>query len=284
MLRHTFLHLSGVGPRTERRLWQEGVTTWQEALSHPLPFLARWQREWVREGLAVSLRRLEQGDALFFAQRLPPADRWRLLADFAHQAACLDIETTGLERGRAYITVIGLYDGHRYKAFVRGENLEDFRHEIGRYRLIITYNGLRFDLPFIEAEMGPVLSGLAHLDIMYPLRRLGYRGGLKRVEESTGLARPSGLQGLQGYDAVRLWHLHLRGHRGALPTLVRYNAEDVVALWPLAALAYNELLAQLPVPASAMAVPPRPCLDLPYDRELVEWLLSQPLEGLNARG
>jgi uncharacterized protein len=274
VLRHTFVHLPGVGPRTERRLWLEGITTWEEALSHPLPFLAHWQREWLWQGLDESLWQLERGNALFFAQRLPPGERWRLMADFIHKAACLDIETTGLSAGYAYITVIGLYDGCRYQAFVRGANLERFLEEIGRFRLVITYNGLRFDIPFIEVEMGPVLAGLAHVDIMYPLRRLGYRGGLKRVEEELGVARPGGLQGLQGYDAVRLWHLHQQGHQGALPTLIRYNAEDVVALWPLAALVYNAMAAQLPVPVTPMAVPSRPWLDLPYDPELVEWLLA----------
>lgn len=120
--------------------------------------------------------------------------------------------------------------------------------------------------------MGPVLEGLAHLDIMYPLRRLGYRGGLKGVEVLTGLARPSALQGLGGYDAVRLWRLHQRGHRGALPTLVRYNAEDVVSLLPLAVLVYNEMVCQLPLPVCPLEPPPRPFLDLPYDAELVDWL------------
>jgi hypothetical protein len=168
--------------------------------------------------------------------------------------------------------MIGLCDGWEYKAFVRGKNLHQFSSEIRRYALIITYNGRRFDLPFIQAEMGTVMEGLAHLDIMYPLRRLGYRGGLKGVEQQTGLARPSELQGLNGWDAVRLWHLYQEGHPGALTTLVRYNAEDVAGLLPLATLAYNMLALELPLNAPLVPMPPRSMLDLPYDFELVQRL------------
>ncbi len=274
MLRHTFLHLRGVGPRIESRFWREGVLTWDDALRHPLPWLAPWHRELLWAELEESRRRLAQGDALHFQALLPAVERWRLLADFWGQAACLDIETTGLAWGMNVITVIGIYDGREYRAFVRGHNLHLFPQEVRRYRLIITYNGLRFDVPFIEAEMGPVLAGIAHLDLMYVLRRLGLRGGLKGVEQATGLARPSALQGLSGYHAVLLWQMYRRGHRGALETLVRYNAEDVVGLLPLAAYAYNLMIAPLPLPVAPLPVPERPELCLPYDPALVDWLLE----------
>jgi len=280
VLRHTFLHLRGVGPRTEARFWREGVFTWDEALRHPLPWLGAWQREQARWELAESCRRLALGDALYFQGLLPAGERWRLLADFLPQAVCLDIETTGLYWGANVITVIGLYDGCQYRAFVRGRDLHLFPEAVRRYRLVITYNGQRFDLPFIEAEMGPVLSGLAHLDLMYVLRRLGLRGGLKRVEQVTGLARPSALQGLSGYHALVLWRLHRSGHRGALDTLVRYNAEDVVGLLPLAVLAYNLMAAELPLPLSPLPLPERPDLPLPYDPSLVEWLLEREEEAV----
>lgn len=274
MLRHTFLHLHGVGPRTEARFWREGVLTWEDALRHPLPWLASWHRELLRAELEESCRRLSLGDALHFQALLPAGERWRLLADFWGHVACLDIETTGLAWGFNVITVIGIYDGQEYRAFVRGHNLHLFPREVRRYRLIITYNGQRFDVPFIEAEMGPVLTGIAHLDLMYVLRRLGLRGGLKRVEVATGMARPSALQGLSGYHAVLLWQMYRRGHRGALDTLVRYNAEDVVGLLPLAAYAYNLMTAPLPLSVAPLPVPERPELSLPYDPALVDWLLE----------
>jgi len=72
MLRHTFIHLPGVGPRTEELLWQEGISTWEEALRHPLPFLGPWHRQRIWEGVGNSLYHLERGDASYFANLLPP--------------------------------------------------------------------------------------------------------------------------------------------------------------------------------------------------------------------
>jgi hypothetical protein len=54
--------------------------------------------------------------------------------------------------------------------------------------------------------------------------------------------------------------------------MVRYNAEDVVGLLPLAGLAYNLLSVDFPFGAPSVPMPQRPLLDLPYDLELVESL------------
>jgi hypothetical protein len=272
MLEHTFLHLPGIGHSTERQLWEQGILTWQDALCSSRLFPKRCRVEHLSLGLQESLARLDARDASYFQLRLPSREHWRLFRDFADQAVCLDIETTGLAYDPGYITMIGLYDGREYKAFVRGKNLHQFGREIRRYALVITYNGRRFDLPFIQAEMGPLLEDIASLDIMYALRRLGYWGGLKAVEQQTDLARPLDLQGLSGYDAVLLWRLYRQGNPGALETLIRYNAEDVAVLLPLAALTYNLLARELPFDAQLTPMPVRPDLDLPYDRDLVEWL------------
>jgi uncharacterized protein YprB with RNaseH-like and TPR domain len=279
VLQHTFLHLPGVGPATELFLWEQGVLTWRDALQRPEPAPERCRLAGLRCGLEESLRYLGERDACYFQQRLPSREQWRLLGDFADRAVCLDIETTGLSWGSSYITVVGLYDGREYRAFVRGQNLDRLPAELRRYGVAITYNGSRFDIPFLQAELGPLPEGLAHVDVMYPLRRLGHGGGLKSVERQTGLARPSSLGELDGFDAVRLWHLHRRGHRGALQTLVRYNAEDVMVLLPLASLVYNSLASELPLSAPVLPAPEHPRLDLPYDAELVEWLGERKVVG-----
>ncbi|MCS7207578.1 MAG: ribonuclease H-like domain-containing protein [Dehalococcoidia bacterium] len=273
MLIHTFLHLPGIGPATEWALWERGIATW-EHLAKTLP----------RLGFPVSLSaelyasrdRLARGDADWFHARLPPSERWRLFADFRERALFLDIETTGLSPASGgYLTVVGTYDGREYRAFIRGKNLHQLPRELERYRLLVTYNGARFDVPFLEAELGPVVRHMAHIDLMYPLRRLGLRGGLKKVEQEAGLARPSALEGLDGYDAVRMWEEYQRGHREALDTLVRYNAEDVVVLEGLAVRVYNSLAGALPLGVKPLAEPPRPHLDLPFSIEVVERLKAQ---------
>ncbi|MFN3974139.1 MAG: ribonuclease H-like domain-containing protein [Dehalococcoidia bacterium] len=277
MLTHTFLHLPGVGPDTERALWSGGITTWE--------FLDRALKRWSRSTSEISLvaavlresqARLTLGDAGWFHPRLPSREQWRLFADFREKAVFLDIETTGLSPGAdGYLTVVGVYDGREYRPFIRGKDLHLLPRELVRYRLLVTFNGARFDAPFLEAELGPVLRHMAHIDLLYPLRRLGYRGGLKAVQRQVGLARPSDLEGLEGYDAVLMWGEYQRGNRGALDTLVRYNAEDVVVLESLAVFMYNASVKKLPLAVPPLPTPPRPRLDLPYSREVVERLKAR---------
>jgi len=266
MLRHTFVHLPAFDRLREARLWGAGVATLED-LHRVLEGTPREPGSPLLQAVEATRSALQAGDAGFFQRALPGEERWRMLADFRHRAVCLDIETTGF-RGSGVITLIGLYDGREYRAFVRGHNLEAFPQEIRRYALIITYNGDRFDLPFVEDQFPGVFQGQAHLDLRWPLRRLGYRGGLKRIEEALDLARPSPLKGLRGRHAVLLWYLHRRGHRGALPTLLRYNAEDVAVLWPMAHRVYNAMLDLLARESAGWGLCPR-CLGVGAGQGLV---------------
>ena len=186
----------------------------------------------------------------------------------------MDIETTGF-RGQGYITVIGLYDGKTSEVFVKGKNLGDFRKEIRKYALLVTYNGKQFDLPFIRDTFGELPRHLGHIDLRYPLKRLGYTGGLKIVEGRLGLNRDEALGCLDGLCAVWLWQEYERENKKALDTLIRYNLEDVVALPSLAAITYNGLIKGLPIAASKLYVSGRPVIDIPYDQRLVRKLAER---------
>ena len=34
MLTHTFIHIPGIGLRTERQLWRQGILTWHDFITH----------------------------------------------------------------------------------------------------------------------------------------------------------------------------------------------------------------------------------------------------------
>ena len=87
MLRHTFLHLPGLGPSTERRLWAAGIRDWDAFLDADKPPLASTKAPMWRNELLESKDRLAAGDADWFAQRLPPAEAWRLFFDFQDHLA-----------------------------------------------------------------------------------------------------------------------------------------------------------------------------------------------------
>jgi uncharacterized protein YprB with RNaseH-like and TPR domain len=64
---------------------------------------------------------------------------------------------------------------------------------------------------------------------------------LKRIEERLGVGDRTGVEGVHGLDAVRLWQEYRRGSSEALDKLVRYNRADTVNLEPLLELAEVEL-------------------------------------------
>ena len=154
----------------------------------------------------------------------------RRLAD-----AYLDIETTGLSRFYDYITVIGIYRCHRGDS----ELIQLVGEEVNRGNLITalkgvntiyTYNGSRFDLPFIAASLGiDLATEFYHHDLMYDCWRNNLYGGFKAVERQLGIRRQ--LQGVDGFEAVQLWWRYRRGgNQNALALLLQYNMEDVVNL------------------------------------------------------
>ncbi len=149
--------------------------------------------------------------------------------------AYLDIETTGLSPYIDDITVIGIYvvrsRGTRLVQLV-GEKVTrgNLLQTLDRVDRIYTYNGSRFDLPFIQSSLGvDLVSSFQHHDLMYDCWRNNLFGGLKAVEEQLGIVRR--LKDIDGYEAVRLWwkYQYERDHH-ALGTLLEYNKEDVVNL------------------------------------------------------
>ncbi len=191
MLRHTFVHLPGIGLKTERSLWQNGIHSWEffhdEHARMLTPFGPR-KYEALRSRLEVSRERLCALDPAYFAGALAPQHLWRLFADFRQCAAFLDIETTGLGGPYDHITTAALYDGREVFYYVHGDNLDSFALDLRKYKILITYNGSCFDLPFIRNYFGQAVDHV-HIDLRWLLRSLGYGGGLKRCEKSLGLDR-----------------------------------------------------------------------------------------------
>ena len=238
MLKHSFCHLPGIGPKKERGLWAKGIVTWED-------FLAAGSRSGAAGKVAEqhirirdSLRQLGHNNAEYFAALLPRSEMWRLFGTFRDQTAYLDIETTGMGQGLDHITCIGLFDGIEVQSFVQGRNLEAFADRILDYKLLVTFNGSCFDLPFIQQELQIRLPA-AHVDLRFLLKSLGYAGGLKSVEKQFGLDRGC-LSGADGFLAVLLWdRFQATNDERYLETLLAYNAEDVINLEFLMTRAYN---------------------------------------------
>jgi len=165
--------------------------------------------------------------------------------------AYLDIETTGLFWPEAEITVVGIYLVHGFEdklVQLVGEEItvKNLLEALKDTNTIFTYNGKRFDLPFIKVTLGIDLESIAiHHDLMYDCWRCNLYGGLKAVEQQLGIHRR--LQGITGLDAVELWKRYIKyGDRKALSMLLEYNQEDVMNL--------RKLKERLPGPSTLAVV------------------------------
>ncbi len=137
-----------------------------------------------------------------------------------------------------------MYDGNEVFTLVKGQGLDrqNLKSVLDRYKLLVTFNGRSFDVPVIDRYFGGIMPDVPHLDLRFPLAKLGFTGGLKRIEECLGVKRSDDTEGLSGMDAVHLWHDYIRnGNRDSLDLLVEYNTEDIVNLKPLAEFVFSRM-------------------------------------------
>ncbi len=148
--------------------------------------------------------------------------------------AYLDIETTGLSFIYDHVTVVGISIGGSETEVVQlvsPDITAEFLQEVlDGVEVIYTYNGSRFDLPFLQSHLGIDLSARClHHDLMYDCWANRLFGGLKVVESTLGIPRT--LKEVDGKEAIRLWDRYERNHdQEALRVLLEYNKEDVVNL------------------------------------------------------
>jgi len=228
-IENSFLPVRGVGETTERRLWEHGITHWDEFDGS---VVGPTTGERIETFIAEGKTHLDAGEFGPFAEALPAASRWRLFENVREDACYLDIETTGLDATHHEVTTVSLHRAGETRTYVNGRDLtaERLRREFDEAAALVTFNGQRFDVPFLEQAYDVDIE-LPHIDLMYPCRKLDLTGGLKRIETEVGIGR--GQPDLSGRDAVRLWHEYERGDDEALERLIRYNRADTANLEPL---------------------------------------------------
>ncbi len=224
-LENTYIGVEGVGEATERKLWESGARTWSE---FDPGLCGSTTADRIEAFIDRARPRLSEGDSDFFDRVLPSSECWRLYENFREEACFFDIETTGLNHTYDEVTCVSVHRGGDTETLVRGDDLtEGNLRELLDAPLLVTFNGARFDVPFLEGSFDLEIDR-PHLDLMYPCRRVGLTGGLKAIEPEVGVGRDR--PDISGEDAVRLWREHERGVDGALETLVSYNREDAVNL------------------------------------------------------
>jgi uncharacterized protein YprB with RNaseH-like and TPR domain len=231
-IENSFIPVRGVGEATERKLWERGITHWDEFERDAVgPMTGERIESFIERGR----ERLDAGDTRFFDEAFPSSHQWRLYENFRDDACFFDIETTGLSQYDDDVTTVSLHRDGETRTYVNdpdppvGEPLTvgAVREALCDAPLLVTFNGKRFDAPFLEETFDLSLD-TPHIDLMYPCKQLGLTGGLKAVERELGVDRDR--PDIDGREAVRLWRRYERGATDALETLVSYNRDDAANL------------------------------------------------------
>ncbi|MFB6144452.1 MAG: ribonuclease H-like domain-containing protein [Candidatus Nanohaloarchaea archaeon] len=241
-LENSFLHAPGIGEKTEQKLWKDGVKHWDEFPRNSV--LGSTKQRKVENFLETARKNLEVGNTQFFANKLPNKEIWRIYRNFEDSATFFDIETTGLDQRKNRVTTVSVYRNGDSRTYVRGEDLtaENLRQEFFDSKIVVSFNGKRFDQPFLEHNFDLEVE-TPHLDLMYACKRIGYSGGLKAIEKELGIDRE--LEDIDGREAVKLWKRYENeGDEDALRKLVRYNRYDAENLEQLLEAVHERLSEQ----------------------------------------
>lgn len=272
MLRRSFVHLPGIGASKEKMLWSRGVQDWDHLLSDT--HLRSHRLDEIHGMLKDSQAAWERRDAHYFYEQLPRPEIWRLVPEFVDDIAYLDIETNGLNLPphSQSTTVTFYFRGQLYQEWEPRAKELLLRKMDQEAAVFCTYYGEVFDVPFLRREFGLPLRK-AQIDLCFWLKRLGFNGGLKRVEKYFEHGHQRQYRDIDGFDAVRLWRFHLEGRAGALDALLTYNAEDALVLEGLLTHAYNLEIQQRPhLGLSPIAHRAGPALTTRVADEVYTWL------------
>lgn len=251
MLSYTFQHLIGFGEKKERDLWKKGITSWKalEAIENRQLSLFEGNPDEPKSSIfQLSQKALIEEDSEFFAKNLPRREYYRIALSYPSKTLFLDIETTGLSRFYDTITLTGWSLGQEYNILIKGDDDKAFRRAISESKVIITFNGSLFDLPFIREEFGNLAIPLCHIDLRFLARRIGLSGGQKVIEDIIGLKRPKYLSNLRGVDAPVLWHMYTWGKTSALKKLIAYNHADIEGMKVIFDYIVKHILQESPIP------------------------------------
>lgn len=236
ILENSFLHINTLGTTKENQLWSGGYLTHADYLS-----CSKVDKEsFIFKEVYKSSKNLNEINPKYFYDGLPSNQQWRIYGDFVNEAAFIDIETTGLSADYDKITTVVIHSVKGTFSFINGFNLDELPNVLKQFKVLVSYNGKSFDIPFIRKYMNIKLD-LPHLDLRHILTSLGYSGGLKSCETQLDLPKRIGLKDVDGFMAVMLWDYYRKTkNESALETLLAYNFEDAVRLEWLMNEAFNQ--------------------------------------------
>ena len=228
LLEQSLCMMSGVSPEAECRLRRQGILTCCQLVCEAESVMSKSHAIRVRSSFAEWEVARDNELIDWMVNHLPVGHRVRALKDYWSDAVFYDIETDGTSSASC-ITCISTLRNGEMRTFWRGGNLPEFLSEWAKAKILVSFNGKRYDTPIVSKAFG-LTTIPAQIDLMDEAAYYGYRGGLKTIEKRVGFVRKV-VECCDGLDAVLLWREYERTKaEDALKTLQGYNQEDVLSL------------------------------------------------------
>lgn len=227
--------VKGIGPVTEQELKRQGYDSLRALATHP-----QWGKT------AGQIIELIQQRRFRLLGQLGMADRHLLSFFQPQELVCLDIESTGLWASQPLFLVGILYmDGQelvvrQYLARNFGEEkplLAALMRELAQFSMLVTFNGKRFDVPYIEGRN--VEHRLfhkfnhSHIDLLHHARR-HYKWELPNCRLITleeHILQQFRKDDVPGYLIPELYHKFTRNQDPRLiQGILEHNVLDLLAL------------------------------------------------------
>ena len=172
------------------------------------------------------------------------------LPSFFEDCCYIDIETTGFNRNRHMIYLIGLIfkikDSFVLRQYLCEKNADEYEllyrlnNEVSHFKYLIHYNGQSFDLPFIQARLALYnipeqisrCQSIDYYQALKPFKNFLKTDDLKlkTVEKILGFKR---YDPFNGGELIEIYHTYTRGNIKLEPTLLLHNEEDMMGLYLL---------------------------------------------------
>jgi len=245
VIQNSFIFLERVKRGIEDNLWKQGINSWDSFLSkNTIKGISTIRKKYYDRKILEARKQLYNFNSTYFKKILPQSEYYRLYDFFKEDCVFLDIETTGLNSRNNDITVIGLFDGINTKTMIKNINLDykKLKIELQKYKLMVTFNGSSFDVPFINKIYPGLLPDIPNFDVKSVTNRLDLKGGLKEIERKLGITRGKIVEKFYGGDALTLWKMYsATGDDYYLKLLVEYNEEDIINLKTVAEYCVEKL-------------------------------------------
>lgn len=246
MIKSSFIFLPKIKAAKEEAIWNQGIKNWDDFLkADMIKGISKSAKKGYDFLINEARNALRNDDSSYFAKKLPSTETWRLYDYFKEDSVFLDIETSNASKSNSYLTVVGLFNGIDTKIMVKDVNLDiaALRKELRNYKVMLTFNGSSFDLPYLIKAYPGLLPDIPHIDIRHLAKKAGMIGGLKEIEKKIGIKRDYiDVEKLFGGDPIKLWKMfRASGDKYYLELLVRYNEEDVINLKKIAEYAISRL-------------------------------------------